>query len=167
MFLTLKVLRLIIASASVFIFSPVNAFDLGNGFRTNMTEEQAVTLLKKQFDLVTPISPFQPDQQSSYMGNSSSNPGFAAIGFCNARLNTYESSVSGGFPAFVRLIERQVLESGAGKYTASTVETRIGAWSKIAYVWNLGQDVKTITLSQIDTHSLAINISYKSPSTCQ
>jgi len=167
MFLTLKFLRLIIASASVFIFSPVNAFDLGNGFRSNMTEEQAVALLKRRFDIVTPISPFQPDQQSSYMGTSSSNLGFAAIGFCNARLNTYEWSVSGGFPAFVRLIERQVAELGVGKHTASTVETQVNALSQISYVWNLGQDVKTITLSQIGTQSLAINISYKSPSTCQ
>lgn len=166
MFLTIKFLRLIMASASVLIFSPVNAFDLGNGFRSNMTEEQAVALLKRQFDIVTPISPSQP-HQPSYIGTSSSNLGFAAIGFCNARLNSYDSSVSGGFPAFVRLIERQVVESGVGKYTASTVETRVGAWSKIAYVWSLGQDVKTITMSQVGTQSAEVTISYKSPSTCQ
>lgn len=154
MFLITKFLRLIIASALVLIFSQVNAFDLESGFRSNMTEEQAVDLLKRQFDIVTPISPFQPDQQSSYMGTSSSNLGFAAIGFCNARLNTYEWSVSGGFPAFVRLIERQGVERGVGKYTASTVETRVGAMSEIAYVWNLGQDVKTITLSQIGAQSV-------------
>ena len=164
--INVQFLRVITATALVAMFSPVHAFGLDAGFRSNMTESEALGLLRVQFELVSPFSSAQAGV-SSYIATSSGSPGYAAIGLCDARLTSYESSVSGDFPAFVRLVERQVLESGAGKYTASTSETRVGVWSRIAFVWGLGQDVKTISMNRVGTQSAEVTVRYESPSNCR
>ncbi len=158
--------RLLLASLAVVCWllpAESHAFEI-NGLHSGMSQEEALQVLQKRAKRVVRVQD-QPEHKPTFLATRSDSGMSEAATFCRSYLYSYQYDVVGGFPAFTRLVEKETLKRGAGRYEARATETPIGEWNSIKVIWTEGRDVFEIGYSVVRNGD-QVYVRYEQDSQC-
>ena len=107
-----------------------------DGFQTGMTEAVALQVLGQPNDYALVKDSSNTRNFTSYATNPPAP--FRVLSFCDGKLVSYQRALVGDWHTFMRIVDRQSHDKGAGKYLLYMGETSYGQQSGLTFRWNLG-----------------------------
>jgi hypothetical protein len=133
-----------------------------DGFHSGMSETEALQILARYGSYEQ--EPGQNVKGYYYMTKHPSQ--FRAISICNGVVATYQYNIPGGWHAFMRTVERESRERGAGRYSLSSSETQYGPSNSLYFEWTAKADKLTIGYSQVGETSNSVLRMWQAPNQC-
>jgi hypothetical protein len=134
-----------------------------DGFHSGMSEADALKVLSNYGSYKQESSPNVKGYY--YMMTQPSAP-MKVISICNGVLATYQTNIPGGWHAFMRTLERESRERGAGQYSMSSSETQYGPSNGLYFEWSAKADKLTLGYSQVGDTSNSILRMWQAPNQC-
>ena len=130
-----------------FAHTGAHAFEI-NGLHSGMPQDEALQILRSRVDSVVAMQG-SPDYNPTFLATRSESGMSEALTFCRGHLHSYQYDVTGGFRAFTRLVDKETLKRGTGRYEVTARETSAGEWNSIKVYWLSGQEIFEIGYSVI------------------